>query len=99
MLLGRRAHGADDAIRYVIEYDNWLLPGESLTSGTVELNDEFTATVTDITITDVHTNSSNELVFTLTGGSVEEIFTLDVQIVNSRDEIKNDTVEFFIVAP
>jgi hypothetical protein len=99
MLLGRRAHGAGDEIRYVIEYENWLLPGESLTSGTVELNSEFTATVTDITITGVVVNSANELVFVLAGGSVEEIFTLDVQIVNSRDEVKNDTIEFFIVAP
>lgn len=99
MLLGRRAHTADNKTRYVIEYENWLLPGESLASGTVVLNSEFTATVTDITISAVAVNSANELVFFLDGGSVDEIFTLDVQIVNSRGEIKNDTVEFFVVAP
>jgi hypothetical protein len=99
MNLGRRAHSAGDKTRYVVEYENWLLPGESLVSGTVELNAAFTATVTDIVISDVATNSSNELVFFLAGGSVDEVFTLDVQILDSRGEIKNDTVEFFVLAP
>jgi len=99
MLLGRRAHGAGDHIRYVVEYDNWLLPGESLVSGTVVLAPEFTATVTDVTIGTPVVNPSNELVFMMSGGSVDEIFTLDVQIVNSRGEIKNDTIEFFVTAP
>lgn len=98
-MLGRRAFTAGNKTRYVIEYENWLLPGESLTVGTVELSAEFTATVTDITISGVATNSANELVFFLEGGSVDEVFTLDVQITNSRGEIKNDLVEFFVVAP
>lgn len=99
MLLGRREHTAGNKTRYVVEYENWLLPGESLSTGTVVLDPAFTATVTDIVISGVVTNSSNELVFFLDGGSVDEIFTLDVQITNSRGEIKNDTVEFFVTAP
>lgn len=97
--LGRKVHGAGDTIRYVIEYDNWLLPGESLhpTDNTVELDPA--STVLDVEITEVTTTPSNEIVFLLAGGSANEVFTLNVQATNSRDEVKNDTIEFFIAAP
>lgn len=100
MSLGRRSFTAGNKTRYVLEYEDWLLEGESLVSGTVELNAAFTATVTDIVISGVAVNNStNALIFFLAGGSVEEIFTLDIQITNSRGEIKNDTIDFFVVDP
>lgn len=98
--LGRRSFTAGNKTRYVIEYADWLLDGESLASGTVVLDPDFTATVTDVTISAVAVNNSADaLIFFLEGGSVEEIFTLDVQVTNSRGEIKNDTIEFFVVDP
>lgn len=100
MSLGRLTFTAGNKTRFVIEYEDWLLDGETLVSGTVDLNAAFTATVTDITISAVTVNNSkNALRFFLEGGSVEEIFTLDIQITNSRGEIKNDTIEFFVVDP
>lgn len=99
MSLGRRAHGAGNHIRYVVDYSNWLEEGESLVSGTVVLDPDFTATVTDITIGTPAVTPSNHLVFMMSGGSANEVFTLDVQATNSRGEIKNDTIEFYVVDP
>lgn len=100
MSLGRRSFTAGNRTRYTIEYGNWLLDGETINpGGTVTLNAEFTATVTDITIEVPVVNSADNLVFFLEGGSVDETFTLDVQIETSMGETKNDTIEFFVVAP
>lgn len=100
MSLGRITHTAGNKTRYVLTYEDWLLDGESLTTGTVVLDPDFTATVTDVVISDVAVNNSKDaLIFFLAGGSVDEIFTIDVQITNSRGEIKNDTIDFFVVDP
>lgn len=99
-MLARRSHTAGNKTRYVLEYEDWLLPGETLVSGTVVLDPRFTATVTDTVISAVSVLPSKaDLVFFLAGGSVDETFTLDVQITNSRGEIKNDTIDFFVVSP
>jgi len=99
MSLKRIAHTAGNKIRYLLDYNDFLEEGMSLTSGTVVLDPAFTATVTDVTITGVLVLPSNHLAFFLQGGSVNETFTLDVQIVDSRGEIKNDTLAFYIIAP
>jgi hypothetical protein len=99
MLLGRKVHGAGDHIRYVIDYSNWLEEGESLSDGDVVLAPEFTATVTDVIVGTAAATPSNCLVFMLSGGSANEVFTLNVQATNSRAEVKNDTIDFTVVAP
>lgn len=96
--LGRKVHGAGDTIRYTIEYDQWLLPGESLKPPcTVVLAPG--STVSDVTVSGVAILPSNEVVFVLSGGSANEVFTLNVQATSSRDEVKNNTMEFFINPP
>lgn len=99
MQLGRKPHTAGNETWYGVDFSDWLEQGETLSAGTVALSDEFTATVTDIGITGVAVTPSGMLVFKMSGGSVDEVFTLDAQGVTSRDEIRNDTLEFFIVAP
>lgn len=96
MLLGRKTHTAGNSILYSVDYSNWLQEGESLVSGTVALTAGVTATVT---ISEVRVTPSNDLVFRMAGGSADETFTLDVSIVNSRGEDKNDTVGFDVVDP
>lgn len=99
MLLGRKTHGAGNAILYELDYSNWLEQGESLLSGTVALDPAFTATVTDVTITGVVVTPSHRLVFLLSGGSANETFTLNVQVVTKNPtETKNDTIEFMVAA-
>lgn len=90
---------AGNKTRYTVDYSNWLLQGESLTMFTAVLDPEFTATVTDIVITIPTINSSDEAVFYLEGGSVDEVFTLNIQATTSRDEVKNDAIGFSVVAP
>lgn len=98
MLLGTKAHTAGNHTRYRIEYDDWLDDGVTLSAATVVLDPKFTATVTDVAISGV-TVYPNHVVFVLAGGSINETFTLDVQITNTRTEVKNDTVNFTVVAP
>jgi hypothetical protein len=98
MLLGTKRHGAGNTTRYDIDYSNWLMDGESLLSATVVLDPAFTATVTDITISNVAVLPSHKLHFTLAGGSANEVFTLDVQTTTQNPtEIKKDTVAFTVV--
>lgn len=92
--LGYKSHTEGNRTVYDVDYDNWLDPGINLVSGaTVTLSDDFTATVTDVTIEDISVHARH-LTFVLEGGSVNETFTLDVQATNSRGEIKNNTVGF-----
>lgn len=99
-MLGSKQHVAGNAIWYEVDYSSWLEPGESLLSGTVVLDPAFTATVTDIVISGVVVTSSNKLLFKMSGGSANEVFTLDVQVVTQHPtETKNDTLSFSIVAP
>lgn len=99
MLLGQKAHTAGNAIRYAVDYSNWLDDGVSLTAATVVLDPSFTATVKDIVITETEMTPSHKVVFLMTGGSINEAFTLDVQITDSRGEVKNDTCAFIVVKP
>jgi hypothetical protein len=100
MILGQKAHTAGDTIRYIVNYTDWLEDGVSLTAGTVVLDPLFTATVRDITISGVTVlTEHNKVAFVMAGGSVNENFTLDVQITDSRNEVKNDTLLFQVVAP
>lgn len=99
MLLGQKPHTAGNITRYEIDYSNWLDDGVSLASGTVVLTPVFTATVKDVVISGVAVTPSHKVVFILTGGSVNETFTLDVQVLDSRGERKNDTLGFSVIAP
>lgn len=99
MFLGSKQHTAGNATRYSVDYSDWLEDGVSLTGATIVLSPAFTATVTDVAIANVVAAPSHHVFFTLTGGSVNENFTLDAQITDSRGERKNDTLGFTVVAP
>lgn len=96
MMLGRKPHTVGNATRYSIGYEDWLDDGVSLVSGTAALVGSLP---TDVTITQVAVTPSHRLVFWVTGGSLNETFTVAVRVVDSRGEIANDTVQFYIVAP
>lgn len=98
MLLGHKLHTAGNTRRYKIDYSNWLEEGESLSSGTVVIPPG--VSLPDITLSPVASIlNSTTLLFTMSGGSANEAFTLNVQIIDSRSEVKNDTVGFTVVAP
>lgn len=98
MLLGTKLHTAGNTRRFQIDYSNWLEEGESLSSGTVVKPPG--VALPDITLSPAASVlNSTHLLFTMAGGSANEAFTLNVQITNSRGEVKNDTVGFTVVAP
>lgn len=98
--LGTKNHTAGNDKIFKVDYSDWLPDGVTISgTPTVALSAIFTATVTDITITGVAALPSHQVTFMLSGGSVNEAFTLDVQVTDSRGEIKNDTLGFRVVAP
>lgn len=99
MLIAQKIQTAGDKIRYELDYSNWLGEGMSLTSGTVILDPKNSPQPTDIVIGAPTVGSNTRLIFTVAGGSANEVFTVDVQAVDSRTEIKNDTISFRITPP
>jgi hypothetical protein len=97
MVLGQKAHTAGDTIRYIVDYTRWLEDGVSLKAATITLA---SGSPFDVTLTDVEIlTESNRVAFVVSGGSVNEIFTADVQATDTRDEVKNDTISFRVIAP
>lgn len=98
MLLGQKVHTAGDTTRYIIDYSQWLDEGVTLSAATI-VTDPTTPTP-DITIASVTVLPDHGRVsFVLAGGSVNETFTLDTQVTDSREEVKNDTIRFSVIAP
>jgi len=66
--------------------------GISVDTATVTTT-SLTATIDDVTV------AGNKVIFFVTGGELNEVFTAAVQMVDTKTGIKNDTIEFFVVAP
>lgn len=94
MLLGNRPFTVGNQTDYSVDYSAWLEQGETLASGTAVASG-----VSDITVSKVSVTPSRKLLFTLQGGSLNETFTVALQVVSSRGERKNDTAIFRCVAP
>lgn len=98
MLLGNATHTVGNHIRYEIDYSDWLDDGVSLSGGAVVIAAQVPP-ITDITVGTVTVTPSHHLVFLLSGGSLNETFTLNVQATDSRSEVTNDTLWVNVVAP
>jgi hypothetical protein len=97
MLLGTKQHTAGNTTRYIIDYSRWLDDGVSLSAVVLTL---LTATVSDVTVSAGSLlTEHNKVAFTIAGGSVNEVFTVQVQVTDTRSEIKIDTMSFVVVAP
>jgi len=89
-------HTAGNVIRYILDYEQFLDPGTTITAFTAVIDP---ASSTSATITQVSVNPEGEGVFFVNGGAVNETFTVDVQGTDSRGEIVKDTITFTVVAP
>jgi hypothetical protein len=96
MNLGRKLFTVGNTTRYAVDYSQWLGEGVTLVSGTAV---QLAPAVADIVISAVSVAPSGRLYYTLSGGSLNETFTIAVQITDSRSEIKNDSCSFLVVAP
>ena len=92
MVLDRKQHTVGNRRKYIVDYSQWLDTGITLTAGTATTT-SLTATVDTVS----HTNTT--LIFFANGGALNEIFTVVLQVTDSNSEVKNDTVEFFVIAP
>lgn len=92
MQLAKRSHTEGDRRRFVIDYSEWLDRGNTVESAVVT-SDSTTATVDDVTTT------ADKVIFFVNGGSLNETFTVSVAMTDTRTEIKNDTIDFTVVAP
>lgn len=91
--LGCRNHTLGNTTRYILDYSNWLLQDETLVTGTV------TCPSPDVVVSAVKTNPDSTISFLVSGGAINEVFTLAIQATNSRGEVKNDTASFLVVSP
>jgi len=99
MNLGTKNHTAGNTTRYAVDYSNWLDEGVTLVSTSGHAVLDPTTAAPDVVITNVSIVPSGQLIFFVLATVVNETFTIDVQITDSRGEVKNDTCNFRVVAP
>lgn len=89
--LAKRPHTVGNKKRYTVNYGRWLPEGVTIASSSV------TTTDTSVTIT-VAASADHRLTFFVEGGTLNQTFTVSVQITDSIGQIKNDTIEFSVVS-
>jgi len=85
---------AGDTRRYRIDYTGFLQFGETLSSFTLSDNGPTSSVqggFLDVTET--------QLYFFVTGGNLNELFTVSVQVKTNYGETVNDTIQFIVTAP
>lgn len=99
--LGRCAHGAGNRIRYSIDCSDFLEDVNATLTGTnlsVAVDPAQDPVPTDVVIDGVGIVPSSQIVFFMQGGAVQEVFTVLVQFTDSRGEVKNDSIQFYVVS-
>jgi hypothetical protein len=93
-ILAKRPFTQGNRIKYNVDYKAWLTP-----VGTTIVTANVSTTATGFAV-DTVTHTSTVVTFYLSGtGTLNDFFTVALQITDSNGEIKNDTVEYVIVAP
>ena len=98
MLIGQRHHTAGNTTRFEVDYYNWLEDGRTIAPTGFSAALAADSTVTDVVISNVSVTAS-KLYFFVSGGSVNETFTLQTQVTDTLGEVVIDTVIFTVVAP
>lgn len=99
MLIGNKQHTAGAKTRYRIDYREWLDEGRTLNQSS-----GFSAALSvlpalnDVTISSV-TVTADDLFWFVQGGSINEAFTVAVQVTDTLGEIVLDTINFTVVPP
>lgn len=92
MVIGRKNQTVGDRRKYIVDYSQWLDTGVTITLGAATTT-SLTATIDTVSIT------ATTLIFYVNNGALNELFTVAIQVTDSNGEIKNDTIEFNVVAP
>ena len=93
MLLGTRRQTVGNVTQYFVDYWEALREGDKVTAAAV------TTPATDVTISAITILRGHMVSFMLSGGSLNETFTVTVQATDNNSEISNDTINFIMVGP
>ena len=106
MLLATKQFTLGDTIQYTVDYrehpgsgpytivpPNPVRDGDSITSTTVVSNSS------DVTITGAVVKEGHKVFFVLSGGVLNETFTLNIVANDNFGEVLNDQIAFTVVAP
>lgn len=97
MLIGTKQHTAGNKTRYEVDYIDWLDDGRTLASTGFSAAPVAPAPA-DVTLSSVSV-TADKLYFFVVGGSVNEAFTVQIQVTDTLGEIVIDTVLFTVVQP
>jgi hypothetical protein len=93
MLLAKKNHTVGNVRQYYVEYCDALREGDWLTAAAV------TSSTVDATISGVAIIEGHKITFFLSGGVLNEDFTVTVVATSNTTEVSNDTIAFHVVAP
>jgi hypothetical protein len=93
MLLAKKNHTVGNVRQYYVEYCDALREGDWLTAAAV------TSSTVDATISGVAIIEGHKITFFLSGGVLNEDFTVTVVATSSTTEVSNDTINFHVIAP
>jgi hypothetical protein len=93
MLLAKKNHTVGNVRQYYVEYCDALRDGDWLTAAAV------TSSTVDATISGVAIIEGHKITFFLSGGVLNEDFTVTVVATSNTTEVSNDTIAFHVVAP
>jgi hypothetical protein len=91
-LLASKHHTEGDKRRWTVSYSEWLDNTATIEQATVA-SSSTSCTVTSPTIL------GSDVVFFLTGGMLGETFIVTINITDSFENEKTDTISFHVVAP
>lgn len=94
MLIGSFTHTVGDKRRRVVDYEPFLDPGRNSISSV-----SVTTTAAGVTISGATVLEGKKVEFYVAGVTLNEVFTVTVQITCRNTEIVTDTIQFTGVAP
>ncbi len=102
MLLSSKNVGAGDTRRVTISYDDFLAKGETISTIAVTAAVTIPPAISSIGSGGLAPSrflDERAIVFYVLAASINEKFTVDIQITTSLSQIVNDTITFTVVAP
>lgn len=99
MLLGSQNITFGDTRRYKIEYEDFLVKGEDLSSVTVAVSAGATSSIGTGGNAPKTSVDEKAIYFWVIAGVLNEVFTVSVQVVTTVPQTVNDTIKFTVVAP
>lgn len=92
MILGSKKHTVGDSITWTVDYGVWLANAAAIAQF-VPVSSSTTLTVSNVKVL------GEEATFLLSGGALNEQATVTVTMTDTNGNIKNDTIQFTVVAP